>query len=330
MNELMSFGKKFILTDMANLLFRARHFGGGRTPEERVGMTLHILLRALGSIYKKYPDSHVIFTKEGKSWRKATYTKYKAHRVYDKPVTEEQIHEEKLFFQMLGDVEDFINKSNATLLWNPRVEADDVIAAWIQEHPKDFHVIYSTDEDFRQLISSNVIQFNGISKKIYRIDGVFEENGKPFMIKVGKGKDKTQEQEKVEPEWLLFEKCMRGDSSDNIMSAFPGVRKTKLLTAFSDRFNKGFDWNAIMQTEWKDPDDITHRVLDDYHRNESLIDLTKQPEEIRTLLKETVNAVESKNKEMIGIHFGRLLNRYHLDEIAKQSSFYVQMFTKSL
>ena len=28
-----------------------------------------------------------------------------------------------------------------------------------------------------------------------------------------------------DPEWLLFEKCMRGDTSDNVFSAYPGVRK---------------------------------------------------------------------------------------------------------
>ncbi len=38
-----------------------------------------------------------------------------------------------------------------------------------------------------------------------------------------------------DPEWLLFEKCMRGDSSDNVFSAFPKVRTTKLKDAFQDR-----------------------------------------------------------------------------------------------
>ena len=28
-----------------------------------------------------------------------------------------------------------------------------------------------------------------------------------------------------EPAFMLFEKCMRGDTSDNVFSAYPGVRK---------------------------------------------------------------------------------------------------------
>ena len=43
-------------------------------------------------------------------------------------------------------------------------------------------------------------------------------NGRPV-------KDKKTKEQKMpgDPEWLLFEKCIRGDTSDNIFSAYPGV-----------------------------------------------------------------------------------------------------------
>ena len=46
---------------------------------------------------------------------------------------------------------------------------------------------------------------------------------------------------------MLFEKCMRGDPTDNVFSAFPKVRKTKLLEAFQDRNAQGFIWNNVMK-----------------------------------------------------------------------------------
>ena len=90
-----------------------------------------------------------------------------------------------------------------------------------------------------------------------------------------------------DPEWLLFEKCMRGDSSDNVFSAYPGVRKkgTKnkvgLLEAFEDRKSKGYAWNNMMLQRWTDHNGAEHRVLDDYNRNKELIDLTAMPDEIK-------------------------------------------------
>ena len=68
---------------------------------------------------------------------------------------------------------------------------------------------------------------------------------------------KTQEHKTLEdPQYLLFEKCMRGDTSDNVFSAYPGVRKkgtknkTGLLEAYADKEKGGFNWNNIMLQRW--------------------------------------------------------------------------------
>ena len=80
-----------------------------------------------------------------------------------------------------------------------------------------------------------------------------------------------------DPQWLLFEKCMRGDSSDNVFSAFPGVRtkgtknKVGLQEAYADKDKKGYNWNNMMLQRWTDPDGAEHRVLDDYLRNVALV-----------------------------------------------------------
>jgi len=48
------------------------------------------------------------------------------------------------------------------MMRHPQLEADDLIAGWVQAHPNDNHVIISTDGDFAQLIAPNVKQYNGI------------------------------------------------------------------------------------------------------------------------------------------------------------------------
>ena len=45
-------------------------------------------------------------------------------------------------------------------------------------------------------------------------EGIFDDNGKTVMDK------KTKEPKDRKSEWILFEKCIRGDTSDNIFSAF--------------------------------------------------------------------------------------------------------------
>jgi 5'-3' exonuclease len=163
----------------------------------------------------------------------------------------------------------------------PGAEADDVIGRFIQLHPEDEIVIVSSDTDYYQMISHLVQQYNGITKELITIDGNFGDNGKPIIDK------KTMEHKHIgDPAWLLFEKCIRGDKSDNVFSAYPGVRKkgTKnkigLLEAYADRDKKGYNWNNLMLQRWTDHDGVEHRVLDDYERNKVLIDLTAQPQEV--------------------------------------------------
>ena len=50
-----------------------------------------------------------------------------------------------------------------------------------------------------------------------------------------------------------------------------------MLEAFADKESKGFNWNNFMLQRWTDHNGEEHRVLDDYHPNKTLIDLTAQP-----------------------------------------------------
>jgi 5'-3' exonuclease len=318
----------YILVDTANTFFRARHVINGDA-DIKLGMAFHITLNSVKKAWQDFNGSHVIFCLEGRSWRKDFYTPYKAQRSAARAAhTEREAEEEKVFWEAFDTFKDFIiEKTNCTVMQHPQLEADDLIAGWIQSHPDDNHVNISTDTDFVQLIAPNVKQYNGVMETTITDKGIFDAKGKLVIDK------KTQLPKPIpDPEWLLFEKCMRGDTSDNVFSAFPGVRtkgsskKVGLQEAFADRLTKGYNWNNLMLQRWTDHNGEEHRVLEDYERNRRLIDLSHQPDNIKEIIKETINNATQANKNIsqVGIRLIKFCNLYDLKKIADQAQAYAE------
>jgi len=314
----------YILVDTANTFFRARHVVRGDL-DTKLGMALHITLNSVKKAWLDFNADHVVFCLEGRSWRKDYYEPYKRNRKEHRDaMTVQQQEEDTLFWEIFDEFKDFIgNKTNCTVMQNPVLEADDLIAGWVQAHPNDNHVIISTDGDFAQLIAPNVRQYNGVSNTTITVEGYFDDKGKPVLDK------KTKEPKPApEPEFMLFEKCMRGDTSDNVFSAYPGVRKkgTKnkvgLLEAFADKTTKGFSWNNMMLQRWTDHEGVEHRVLDDYTRNVTLCDLTAQPEHIRQEIDNTVAEVEPKDITQVGMRLMKFCAKWDMQRIADQAASY--------
>ena len=317
----------YILVDTANTFFRARHVVRGDI-DTKVGMAMHITLNSIKKAWQDFSADHVVFCLEGRSWRKDFYEPYKRNRKETRDaMTPTQQEEDTVFWEIFDEFKNFVTeKTNCTVMRHPQLEADDLIAGWVQHHPNDNHVIISTDGDFAQLIAPNVRQYNGVSNTTITHEGYFDDKGKPVCDK------KTGEQKPApEPEYMLFEKCMRGDTSDNVFSAYPGVRKkgTKnkvgLLEAFADKSTKGFNWNNMMLQRWVDHEGVEHRVLDDYNRNVTLCDLTAQPLEIREIIDATIteNAV-AKNISQVGIRLMKFCAKWDLQRIADQPQQYAE------
>jgi 5'-3' exonuclease len=314
----------YILVDTLNTFFRARHVVRGDI-DTKVGMALHITLNSVKKAWSDFDADHVVFCLEGRSWRKDFYEPYKRNRKEHRDaMTPREAEEDKVFFEIFEEFKSFIaDKTNCTVLQNSVLEADDLIAGWVQNHPNDNHVIISTDGDFAQLIAPNVRQYNGVSNTTITHEGYFDDKGKPVVDK------KTGEAKPApEPEFMLFEKCMRGDTSDNVFSAYPGVRKkgTKnkvgLIEAFEDKKTKGFNWNNMMLQRWVDHNGEEHRVLDDYTRNVTLCDLTAQPTEIREIINNTIAEVESKNISQVGMRLMKFCAKWDMQRIADQAAQY--------
>ena len=315
-----------IIVDTANTFFRARHVINGDA-DIKLGMAFHITLNSIKKAWQDFNGTHVVFCLEGRSWRKDFYEPYKRNRQEARDaLTEKQQEEDTVFWEAFDTFKEFVtDKTNCTVLQHSQLEADDLIAGWIQQHPNNQHVIISTDTDFQQLIAPNVKLYNGVQEVTSTHEGYFDKKGLPVIDK------KTKEAKSIpDPEWLLFEKCMRGDTADNVFSAYPGVRtkgtkkKVGLQEAFEDRNSKGYNWNNMMLQRWLDHEGVEHRVIDDYQRNVTLCDLTAQPEEIRKIINETINAVQPKSIEQVGLKLIKFCAKWDMQKIAEYPQSYAE------
>ena len=275
---------------------------------------------------------HVVFALEGRSWRKDHYKPYKANRAVARgKMTETESEEDKLFWETYDELTKYLAaKTNCSVIRCATAEADDIIARWITLHPEDEHVIVSTDSDFVQLIAPNVRLYNGVNDHLFSVDGVKDGKGKSLAftiesnskIKVGKA-DANFVVPTDYQKWVLFMKCMRGDPGDNVFSAYPGVRVkgTKkmvgLTEAFEDRNKKGYAWNNMMLQRWVDHEQVEHKVLDDYDRNCTLIDLTAQPQNIKDAVDTAIREqISHKDTGMVGAQFLKFCGKYELTKLS--------------
>ena len=319
----------YILVDTANTFFRARHVVRGDV-DTKVGMALHITLNSVKKAWADFDADHVVFCLEGRSWRKDFYEPYKRNRQETRDaMTPAQAEEDKVFWEIFDEFKDFIGtKTNCTMIQHPQLEADDLIAGWVQSHPNDDHVIISTDGDFAQLIAPNVRQYNGVSNTIITHEGYFDDKKRQPVLDKKTGEPRLAPQ----PDWMLFEKCMRGDTSDNVFSAYPGVRtkgtknKVGLIEAFEDRKTKGFNWNNLMLQRWIDHEGNEHRVLDDYNRNVVLCDLSAQPGNIRSIINDVVEEAIEKPKSIsqVGLHLMKFCAKHELTRISDNVQHYAE------
>ena len=320
--------KTYLLVDTQNMFFRARHVAQrGASLDEKIGLAFHIMFNSVKKANNMFNGDHVVFCLEGRSWRKDVYEPYKKNRkvVLDKRSPREQ-EEDQYWWEAYDDFLDYLKEqTNSTAIRSSVAEADDVIALWIEAHKDSKNIIVSTDSDFYQLISPTVSLYNGMTNQIITANGFYDEKDNPVI-----DKKTSQPKGAPDPEWLLCEKCIRGDSSDNVFTAFPKVRKTKIKEAFDDRHNQGFVWNNFMLSKWTDHNGNDQVVKDCYERNKQLVDLTQQPDEVRTnILTEIVRAQNSKAIEQVGVRFMKFCNKYSLEKLAQNPTEHAKYLNKA-
>ena len=314
---------KYLLIDTANMFFRARHQAHRASDSwTKLGFALHLTLMSVNKVARRFQADHVVFALEGRSWRKDYYEPYKKNRAVARgKMTEDEAEEDKLFWETYDNLTKYLTeKTNCSVIRCATAEADDVIARWIALHPQDEHVIISSDTDYVQLITDNVKQYNGITDELITLKGVFNDKDQPVL-------DKQKNPKLVEdPQYQLFLKCIRGDVSDNVFSACPGARETGtknkigIRDAYEDQGKKGYSWNNFMLQRWTDHNEVEHRVLDDYERNRTLIDLTAQPNDVKQAVDTCIREqVSHKDIGQVGAHFLKFCGKFELTKLSDQA-----------
>jgi 5'-3' exonuclease len=320
---------KYALIDTANTFFRARHVASRNSdPWEKVGMALHLTLASVNQVVRNHKIDHVVFCLEGRSFRKDLYEPYKKNRIVNTlSQTEEEVEENALFWDTYDKFTTFLKeKTNVSVLRHENAEADDLIARFIHLHPNDTHYIISTDSDYVQLISENVLQYNGVTNELVTINGYFKDSGKPVL-------DKEKKPKLLEdtPDYLLFKKIIRGDAGDNVFTAYPRApekgskNRVGIREAYEDRNNQGFKWNNFMLQRWLDHNGEEQRVRECYERNKMLIDLTAQPQEIKDKVDQRIKeSVRVTTTPQVGVHFMKFCGKYELEKISQNAETYAK------
>ena len=164
---------RYVLIDTTNMFFRARHQAHRASDTwTKLGFAIHLTIMSANKVARKFGADHIVFALEGRSWRKDVYKPYKANRTEARQaLNEEEAEEDKLFWETFDALKTFISENtNCTVLRHENLEADDLVAGWIQSHPDDEHIIVSSDTDFHQLLADNVKQYNGVDRKSTRLN----------------------------------------------------------------------------------------------------------------------------------------------------------------
>lgn len=85
-----------------------------------------------------------------------------------------------------------------------------------------------------------------------------------------------------------------------------------------------------MLQRWVDHNEVEHKVLDDYHRNVTLVDLSAQPDNIKIKIAETIGTgAVAVNRPMVGAQFLKFCGKYDLVKMADMADGYVRFLEAS-
>ena len=205
-----------ILIDANNLSYISYHSVGELSYEEIPTGVLFGFLRSVLNIVDALQDNFVVFCWDSKkSFRKFMYPKYKMNRISK---TEEEMEVKRIINRQMELLRKEILpemgfNSNLTATG---YEADDIIALCSTKNPC---TIVSTDKDLFQLLTSDVVVYNPITKIKLTYDGFTDMYGIPPIT------------------WIMV-KAIMGDKSDNI-EGVKGVADKTAIKYIKGELNPG-------------------------------------------------------------------------------------------
>lgn len=302
---------KFLILDISNLLYRTFYANKGEDDITLAGLANHQALLTLNKYFKKYKPDKVVMVYDRPNWRK-DYTKsdecvsgklYKGNRRKD--MTQKERAKYELFLSHLKEFEELMkNYTSVICLAAMGLEADDLAGGFVQMYSGNDNeiIIISTDKDYIQMLGfPNVI-----------------------LLNPAKDEERTLEEWDDDAELFMFEKCIRGDAGDNVQSAYPRVRKTRIRKAWEDPLERV----NMMHETWTNHEGKEMVVKEVFKENEMLMDLRKQPEKYRKLIKKTIEEEMKNPGEYSYFHFMKFLGKYKMERVAKQAEMFAQMLSR--
>jgi hypothetical protein len=245
-------------------------------------MIRHMVLNSIRMYNVKFKDQYgemVICADDKKYWRRDLFPYYKASR---KKTREESPYDWNLIFETLNKVRDEIRENFPyKVIQIDKTEADDVIGTLCHEYGVELKnestekiLILSSDKDFMQLQKfANVEQYSPIAKKFLK---------------------------EANPVRFLREHIIKGDRGDGIPNILSSddtfVAESRQKPVIEKKLNI---WVTQNPEEFCDA-----TMLKNYKRNESLIDLSKVPEEFSSRILDAYRVPgEVKGKDKILNYF---------------------------
>ena len=206
-----------LIVDGLNVAFRWKH---SKQLEYK-----HDYVRTVESLAKSYDCGNIVVLADGGStYRKRLSPDYKANRS-DK-YAEQTAQEKAEFAQFMGEFKNAftqLEKRGHLTIRQDGLEADD-LAAWIVGKKAEFGIgqiwMVSSDRDWDLLIQDGVSRFSTVTRKEITIDN-------------------WEDHYDVEPSMYLTQKCLAGDTGDNV----PGIagigpkRAVSLIEQYGDLFD---------------------------------------------------------------------------------------------
>lgn len=277
--------KTNIILDVSALFYSWFHMHSKERDDILMALVNKGFMDCINKQARENKSDDVVLAFDGKmNWRKSytknaqrkgndhceTVKKYKGTR--RQKLTDSERAKLEKFDEFVIEFREMMKEYTGLLvLQHERLEADDLIAGYVRMHPNEAHIIISQDRDYLQLQRyKNVTQIEPL-----------------------KNKRLTLLDYDMDADYFMFMKCFRGDSGDNVMSSYPGVRETKIKAAYTD----DYACLALMKHrfEMEFIDSVTGELVTKklqtekvFEENEMLMDLTKQPEVIQAMIERSI------------------------------------------
>jgi len=302
---------KYLILDVSNLLYRNYYANQNEDDETAAGLAMHSALVTMHKYFKQYKPHNTIMCYDRSSWRK-DYTAseqclskkpYKGNRRQN--MTPAQEAKFIRFKNHLREFENLIsNHTTIVSLAEDSLEADDLIAGFVQIYEDESNeiIVISADSDLLQLTRYRNVK----------------------VISPKDDKEQSLADYFNDPLYYVFQKCVRGDPTDNVQSAFPRVKSTRIRKAYEDPAERV----QFMKESWTNETSTEFTVEAIFKENQLLIDLEKQPPEIRAKIFETVERGMSKKRQFSMFHFLQFIGKHELNKIKEQMDQYLPLLSK--